>query len=160
MTEIKEILPVLITYMQSDDKRVMEKACWMFANMVNYGSVDVLQQLIQTDHCIEYFIDAMKRIENEEIGYLMMNALTKCLDVESGLKEVYVNKKLKEILEKNSHIDKSSTEYITLLRAFDNVHNAEEDENNSMENNEFIEKKQKIEEEIIDLDSDSDSDSE
>ena len=160
MTEIIEILPVLITYMQSDDKRVMEKACWMFANMMNHGSVDVLQQLIQTDHCIEYFIDAMKRIENEEIGYLMMNALTKCLDVESGLKEVYVNKKLKEILDKNSHIDKCCIEYITLLRAFANIHNVEEDENNSMENNEFIEKKQKIEEEIIDLVSDSDSDSE
>ena len=47
-----------------------------------------------------------------------------------------------------------------LLTAFANVHNAEEDENNSMENNEFIEKKRKIEEEIIDLVSDSDSDSE
>ena len=115
MTEIKEILPVLITYMQSDDKRVMEKACWMFANIMDDGSDDVLQQLIQTDHCIEYFIDAMKRIENEEIGYLMINALVMCMDVESGLKEVYVNKKLKEILEKNSHIDKSSKGYQILL---------------------------------------------
>ena len=115
MTEIKELLPVLVTYMQSDDKRVMEKACWMFANMVNYGSVDVLQQLIQTDHCIEYFINTMKRIEDENVGYFMIKALATCLDVESGLKEVYVNKKLKEILEKNSHIDKSSKGYQILL---------------------------------------------
>ena len=157
MTEIKEILPVLIMYMQSDDKHVMEKICWMFSNMMNYGSVDVVKQLIQADHCIEYFIDAMKRIEDRLTGYLMMKALTKCMYVESGLKEVYVNKKLKEIIEKNNHIDKSSTECIKLLTAFANVHNAEEDENNSMENNEFIEKKRKIEEEIIDLVSDSDS---
>ena len=101
--------------MQSDKKKIIDNVGWVISNMINHGLDDIIKKVIQADHCIKYYIDAIKRIEREILGNHMIKALTKCIEVDSGLKELYISKNLKEILEKNDHIDKSSEEYKKLL---------------------------------------------
>ena len=113
--EDDELLPVFINYMQSDNVNIMNQACWLITNIINCGSEAIIKRVIQADHCIECCIDVISKIEDEELANHMILVLSRCIDVESGLKELYVNKNLKEILEENDHIDKSSYEYKSLI---------------------------------------------
>ena len=111
LVEDGELLSIFIKYLKSDNLNVMNEACWVITNIINCGVDIIVRKVIQADHCIEYYIDAIKRIEREILCNYMIKALTKCIEVDSGLKELYVNKNMKEILEKNNHTDKSSDEY-------------------------------------------------
>ena len=111
LVEDGELLPIFIKYLKSDNVDVMNEACWVITNMINGGSVEIIKKVIQSDHCIECYIDVINKIEDENLVIRMIIALIKCIEVESGLKELYVNKNLKEILEKNNHTDKLSDEY-------------------------------------------------
>ena len=113
-----DLLSTFIKYLQSENRSVMEEACWVISNMINSGVTSVISTLIQTEHCIECFIDVLNKIEDERTINNVMEALTRSITVESGLKEVYLNKNLKEILERNNHIDKSSEIYKKLLSTF------------------------------------------
>ena len=101
--------------MQSDDSDIIRRACSTISNMINGVPDAIVRKVIQADHCIDYYIDVISKIEDEELVNYMIKALSKCIEVESGLKELYISKNLKEILEKNDHIDKSSEEYKKLL---------------------------------------------
>ena len=111
LVEDGELLSIFIKYLKSDNLNVMNEACWVITNMINDGSVEIIKKVIQADHCIECYIDVINKIEDENLVIRMIIALIKCIEVESGLKELYVNKNMKEILEKNNHTDKSSDEY-------------------------------------------------
>ena len=115
LLEDDELLPIFIKYMQSDNVNIMNEACWTISNMIIGGSEAIIKRVIQADHCIECCIDVINKIEDEELANHMILALSRCIDVESGLKELYVNKNLEEILEENDHIDKSSDEYKSLI---------------------------------------------
>ena len=115
LVEDGELLPIFIKYMQSDNVNIMNEACWTISNMINGGFDDIIKSVIQADHCIECCIDRLNIIENERLSNQIILALSRCIDVESGLKELYVNKNLKEILEKNNYIDKSSKEYKSMI---------------------------------------------
>ena len=115
LLEDDELLPISIKYMQSDNKKIIDNVGWVISNMINHGSDDIIKKVIQADHCINYYIDLINKIEEERLVNHMVMALSKCIEVESGLKELYVNKNLKEILEKNNYIDKSSKEYKSMI---------------------------------------------
>ena len=83
--------------------------------MINGGSVDITKKVIRADHCIEYCIDVINKIEDETLSNHMAMALSKCIEVDSGLKELYMKNHLKEILEKNDYVDKSSDAYKNLI---------------------------------------------
>ena len=106
LLEDDELLPLFIQYIQSDDLAIMRRACWLISNMIIDVPDAIVRKVIQADHCIEYYIDLINEIEDEELVYKIIIALTRCIEVDSGLKELYINKNLKEILEKNDHIDK------------------------------------------------------
>ena len=115
LLEDDELLPLFIKYMQSDNLDVMNNACWLISNMINDVPDAIVRKVIQADHCIEYYIDAINEIEDEDLVNYMIMALLKCIQVDSGLKELYINKNLKEILEDNYYINKSSDAYKILL---------------------------------------------
>ena len=134
LLEDDELLSLFIKYMQSDDLDIIKQACWTITNMINYGSEVIIRKVIQTDHCIECCIDVINKIEDEELVNEMIMALSKCIQVESGLKELYIRKNLKEILENHDHIDKSNKEYKKLLSAL---------KRGSRKGNEFVNKRRR-----------------
>ena len=138
LLEDDELLPIIIEYMQSDNVNLMNEACWTISNMINRGFDDIIKRVIQADHCINNYVNALTMVDVKTLGNRMITALTKCIEVESGLKEMYMNKNLKEILEKNDFIKVYSTDSRILLLKF--VDGFELNELNS----EFIEKRRKI----------------
>ena len=115
LLEDDELLSIFIKYMQSDDLKLIYEACWTISNMISGGSEVIIRKVIQTDHCIECCIDVINKIEDERLVNEMIMALSKCIEVDNGLKELYVNKNLKEILENHDHIDNSSWIYQALI---------------------------------------------
>ena len=115
LLEDDELLPLFIQYIQSDDLAIMNEACSTISNMIIDVPDAIVRKVIQADHCIEYYIDAINKIEDEIITNKMIKALARCIQVDSGLKELYISKNLKEILEENDHIDKSNEDLKKLL---------------------------------------------
>ena len=131
--ENEELLPELVKYIQSDNMSVMNEACWVISNLINGGSDEVKRKLIHTDHCIEWYIDVMKKTDDKDIGNIMIVALRKCIALESELKEVCVNLNLKEILEQNDTIDKLSRNYRLLLSSFVDGYEVSEEEDSEVD---------------------------
>ena len=134
LLEDDELLPLFIKYMQSDDSDIIRRACWIISNIINGGSEVIIKRVVQTNHCIECYIDAINKIENGRLVNEMIKALARCIQVDSGLKELYISKNLKEILEENDHIDKSSKEYKKLLSTL---------KRSSRKGNEFVNKRRR-----------------
>ena len=108
--------------------------------MIIGGSVDVVKKLIQKENCIDTCINVLRRMKGITLVEQVVLALTRCIEVDSGLKEVYVDKKLEEIIENNHYVDKGSEMVLRLLYKFVDELNEEEEEN------EFIEKRRRVEE--------------
>ena len=115
LLEDDELLPLFIKYMRSDDYVVMCNAYEVITNMINGGVNAIVRKVIQADHCIDYCIDAINNIEEEELVNKMIKALLKCIQVDRGLKELYICKNLKKKIKNNYCIDESSDEYQKLL---------------------------------------------
>ena len=104
------------------------KASWIISNLINTGSVDFVQSMIQTEHVVEYSIEVLNKLDDLMIVNQVITALARCIDVDSGLKEVYLRSNLKSILE--SRFITFSNECKLLMSKF--MENYEEYEGNGM----------------------------
>ena len=90
---------MIIRYMQSPVVDINYEAKWVIAEMLNLGCEDDIKKLIHTEGCIECCIDVLNKRNDRKLIHNMILALTRCIEVEGELKEVYLNKGLKYILD-------------------------------------------------------------
>ena len=114
--------------MKSNEMNEIIKASWIISNLINTGSVDFVQSMIQTEHVVEYSIEVLNKLDDLMIVNQVITALARCIDVDSGLKEVYLRSNLKSILE--SRFITFSNECKLLMSKF--MENYEEYEGNGM----------------------------
>ena len=106
---------MIIRYMQSPVVDINYEANWVIAEMLNLGCEDDIKKLIHKENCVECCIDVLNKNKDEKLIYNMILALTRCIDVEEELKEVYLNKGLKFVLENHLLVNPEDNIYNKLL---------------------------------------------